>query len=306
MTRLTDLELFVRTADLGSLTAAAKAMNWSPAAASATVKRLETTWGAEIFVRSTRSLRLSAEGERMLPLVRKALSALSEAQALVSKNHTVLRGELQISMPSDLGRHVLLPWLETFQQRHPDLSLRLHLSDRNADFMRAPMDMAIRYGPPRDSAQVALPLVQGTTRILVASPDYIRRHGIPATPSELVQHEALSFMRGDDVPKTWRLRVDGDWIEIPVQGRRSANDSEVVTRWALAGLGIAYRAQIEMAEHIAQGRLVHINPHWEGEPALLHLVVPGRKQVTSAVRALRDHLVPLLARLAEQQSLPNE
>lgn len=305
MTRLTDLELFVRTADLGSLTAAAKAMNWSPAAASATVKRLETTWGAEIFVRSTRSLRLSAEGERMLPLVREALNALSEAQAVVSKSRTVLRGELQISMPSDLGRHVLLPWLETFQQRHPDLSLRLHLSDRNADFMRAPMDMAIRYGPPRDSAQVALPLVHGTTRILVASPDYIRRHGIPATPSELVQHEALSFMVGDEVPRSWRLRVDGDWIETPVQGRHSANDSEVVTRWALAGLGIAYRAQLEMAEHIAQGRLVHINPHWEGEPALLHLVVPGRKQVTSAVRALRDHLVPLLARLAEQQSLPN-
>lgn len=300
MTRLTDLELFVRTAELGSLTAAAKAMNWSPAAASATVKRLEASWGTEIFVRSTRSLRLSTEGERMLPLVREALNALGEAQALVSRGRTALRGELQISMPSDLGRNVLLPWLESFQQRHPDLSLRLHFSDRNTDFMRAPMDMAIRYGPPRGSTQVALPLVHGTSRMLVASPEYIRRHGIPAGPSDLWQHEALRFMRGDEVPKNWRIRVNGEWTEIPVQGRHSTNDSEVVTRWALAGLGIAYRAQLEMAAHVAQGRLVHINPHWEGEPALLHLVVPGRKQLTPAVRALRDHLAPLLAQLAER------
>ena len=298
MTRLTDLELFVRTADLGSLTAAAKAMGWSPAAASAALKRLEATWGAAVFVRSTRSLRLSSEGERMLPLVREALGALSEAQAVASKTHTALRGELQISMPSDLGRNVLLPWLDSFQERHPDLSLRLHFSDRNADFMRTPLDMAIRYGAPRDSAQVALPLVQGTQRLLVASPTYITQHGMPNSANELLQHQALSFMVGDEVPKTWRLQVEGNWMDVPVQGQRSANDSEIVTRWALQGRGIAYRSRLDMAAHISAGRLVHVNPHWIGEPALLHLVVPGRKQVTPAARALRDHLVPLLTKLA--------
>jgi DNA-binding transcriptional LysR family regulator len=297
MTRLTDLELFVRTADLGSLTAAAKAMDWSPAAASAAIKRLEAAWGVAVFVRSTRSLRLSTEGERMLPHVREALSALTEAQAVVAKTHATLRGELQLSMPSDLGRNVLLPWLETFQQRHPDLALRLHLSDRNADLMRVPLDMVIRYGTPRDSAQVALPLVLDNPRLLVASPQYIARHGTPTATNELAQHEALRFMVGDEVPKSWRLRVDGAWVDVPVQGRHSANDSEVVTRWALQGLGIAYRSQLDMAAHLAYGRLVHINPDWEGERAHLHLVVPGRNQVSAAARALRDHLVPLLAQL---------
>jgi DNA-binding transcriptional LysR family regulator len=296
MTRLADLELFVRTADLGSLTAAAKAMDWSPAAASAAIKRLEVAWGATVFVRSTRSLRLSTDGERMLPHVREALSALTEAQAAVSKSRSALRGELQLSMPSDLGRNVLLPWLETFQQRHPDLALRLHLSDRNADLMRVPLDMAIRYGTPRDSAQVALPLVQDNPRLIVASPQYVARHGTPATVGELAQHQALRFMVGDEVPKTWRLCVDGKWMDAPVQGRHSANDSEIVTRWALDGIGIAYRSQLDMAAHIAAGRLVHINPHWIGELSHLHLIVPGRKQVTEAVRALRDHLLPLLAK----------
>lgn len=296
MTRLADLELFVRTADLGSLTAAAKAMDCSPAAASAAIKRLEVAWGATVFVRSTRSLRLSTDGERMLPHVREALSALTEAQAAVSKSRSALRGELQLSMPSDLGRNVLLPWLETFQQRHPDLALRLHLSDRNADLMRVPLDMAIRYGTPRDSAQVALPLVQDNPRLIVASPQYVARHGTPATVGELAQHQALRFMVGDEVPKTWRLCVDGKWMDAPVQGRHSANDSEIVTRWALDGIGIAYRSQLDMAAHIAAGRLVHINPHWIGELSHLHLIVPGRKQVTEAVRALRDHLLPLLAK----------
>ena len=298
MTRITDLELFVRTADLGSLTAAAKAMDWSPAAASAAMKRLEAAWGAAVFVRSTRSLRLSTEGERMLPHVREALGALSEAQAVVSRTRSTLRGELQISMPSDLGRHVLLPWLQTFQEQHPEVSLRLHLSDRNADLMRVPLDMAIRYGTPKDSAHVALPLVLDNPRLLVASPQYLARHGAPASVHDLARHEALRFMVGDEVPKTWRLQVDGQWTDAPVQGRHNANDSEIVTRWALQGLGLAYRSQLDMAAHLAAGRLVHVNPHWTGELAHLHLVVPGRKQVTAAVRALRDHLVPLLTRIA--------
>ncbi len=298
MTRLTDLELFVRTADLGSLTAAAKAMDWSPAAASAAMKRLESAWGVAVFVRSTRSLRLSTEGERMLPHVREALNALTEAQAVVSKTPSALRGELQLSMPSDLGRHVLLPWLQTFQEQHPDLSMRLHLSDRNADLMRVPLDMAIRYGTPKDSAHVALPLVLNNPRLLVASPRYIARHGTPASVEDLARHEALRFMLGDEVPKTWRLCVAGQWVDALVQGRHSANDSEIVTRWALEGLGLAYRSQLDMAAHLKAGRLVRVCPDWEGELAHLHLVVPGRKQVTAAVRALRDHLAPLLTQLA--------
>jgi DNA-binding transcriptional LysR family regulator len=290
MTRIADLELLVRTADLGSLTAAAKALDWSPAAASAAVKRMELAWGAPVFIRSTRSLRLSPEGERLLPHVRQAIDAMDEARAAVAPQRTALRGELQVAMPSDLGRHVLLPWLEAFQQRHPQLALRLHLSDRATDLMRAPVDVAIRYGRPAASSYVALPLVPGNTRVLVASPSYVVTHGTPSNPDELRQHTALRFMLGDDVPKIWRLMIEGRWVDVPVQGKHSANDGEVVRRWALAGLGIAYKAWLDVAADIAAGRLVHLNAHWKGEPAPLHLVVPGRRQLTPAARALRDWL----------------
>jgi DNA-binding transcriptional LysR family regulator len=291
MTRLADLELLLRTADLGSLTAAAKALDWSPAAASAAVKRLEEQWGVAVFVRTTRSLRLSAEGERLLPHVRQAMQAIGEARAAVASRRTALQGELQVAMPSDLGRNVLLPWLESFQQRHPKLALRVHLSDRNTDLMRAPVDVAIRYGAPADSTQVALPLAPNSARVLVAAPAYVARHGVPATAEGLGQHEALRFMVRDEVPKTWRLRIDGRWQDVRVSGARSANDGEVVKRWALAGLGIAYKSRLDVVAELNAGLLLHLRPDWDGEPSPLLLVVPGRRQLTPASRALREWLV---------------
>jgi DNA-binding transcriptional LysR family regulator len=290
MTRLADLELLLRTADLGSLTAAAKALDWSPAAASAAVKRLEAQWGVAVFVRTTRSLRLSAEGERLLPHVRQAMQSIGDARAAVASKRAALQGGLQVAMPSDLGRNILLPWLESFQQRHPALTLRLHLSDRNADLMRVPVDVAIRYGEPAGSSQVALPLAPDNTRVLVASPAYVARHGMPASAQALGQHEALRFMVRDEVPKTWRLRIEGRWQDVAVSGARSANDGEVVKRWALAGLGVAYKSRLDVAAELKTGLLLHLRPEWEGEPSPLLFVVPGRRQLTPAARALREWL----------------
>lgn len=295
---MTDLELLVRTAELGSLTGAAKALDWSPAAASAAIKRMEAEWGAPVFVRSTRSLRLSTEGERMLPHIRQALQSLRDAQDAASSRRQAVVGEVQVAMPSDLGRSVLLPWLEQFQEAHPRLALRLHLSDRNSDLMRTPLDLALRYGQPPDSTHVALPLAPGNRRVLVAAPGYVRRHGVPQTPADLEQHETLRFMLRDEVPRHWRLQIDGQWVEAPVQGRRSANDGEVVKRWALAGLGIAYKSWLDVAAEVADGRLQRLNPHWVGEPSPLYLVVPGRAQITPAARALREWLKPRLAEVA--------
>ncbi|MDT7838177.1 LysR family transcriptional regulator [Aquabacterium sp. OR-4] len=297
MTRLADLELLLRTADLGSLTAAARALDWSPAAASAAVKRLEAQWGVAVFVRTTRSLRLSAEGERLLPHLRQALQCIGEAQAEVAAQRSTLRGGLQVAMPSDLGRNVLLPWLEAFQQRHPELALRVHLSDRNTDLMRAPIDAAIRYGTPADASLVALPLAPDSARVLVASPAYVAAHGAPETLAQLCQHEALRFMLNGEVPRCWRFCIDGQWHEAPVSGRHSANDGEVVKRWALAGLGIAYKSRLDVAAELDSGRLLHLRPDWGGEPSPLYMVVPGRRQLTPAARALRECLLQQLAPL---------
>ena len=146
MTRLIDLELFVSTVESGSLSSAARRFGMSPATASASLKRLEETLGGRLFVRSTRSQRLTVEGEVFLDHCQQALQALNDGRAAVSTGLSVVKGVLQLSLPSDLGRNVLLPLIDDFQSRHPLLQIRLHCSDRVADVYRQPVDIALRYG----------------------------------------------------------------------------------------------------------------------------------------------------------------
>src|SRR6478752_8315831 len=143
MKALLELEFFVRAADSGSFSAAARSLDLSPAAASAAIKRLETELQVRLFVRSTRSLRLTPDGERFLLHCRVALQALADGEQALRGDGSALRGSLQLSLPSDLGRHAVLPWLDAFLARHPALRLRVQLSDRVADVYREPVDLAL-------------------------------------------------------------------------------------------------------------------------------------------------------------------
>ena len=144
MLRFDDLQLFVRAADLGSLSGAARVMDMSAAVASAALKRIEQQLGARLLTRSTRSLRLTAEGEGFLEYARAALSNLDEGRRLLASGQDQVSGVLQLSAPSDFGRNLLLPWLDEFQREHPKLTVRLLLGDRIADLFRQPVDIALR------------------------------------------------------------------------------------------------------------------------------------------------------------------
>ena len=297
MKTLQDLELFVRTAELGSLSAAARRLELTPAAASAALKRLEAALQAPLFVRSTRSLRLTAEGEVFVQHCRQALELLAEGRAAVTSGRAVVRGVLQLSLPSDLGRNVLLSWLDAFQQHHPAVALRLQLSDRLADVYRQPVDLTIRYGTLPDSSLVALPLVPGNRRVLCASPDYLARAGVPASPAELVGHNCLCFMLGEAVHDRWRFFRDGQEQSVAVRGDRVSDDGDVVRRWALAGHGLAYKSRLDVHADLQAGRLVAVCADWQGELAPLNLLCADRRQLSPAVQQLRDFLTPRLTAL---------
>jgi DNA-binding transcriptional LysR family regulator len=176
MLRFDDLQLFVRAADLGSLSAAARVMDMSAAVASAALKRIEQQLGARLLARSTRSLRLTAEGEGFLEYARAALGNLDEGRRFLSSAQDQVSGILQLSAPSDFGRNLLLPWLDEFQREHPQLTVRLLLGDRIADLFRQPVDVALRYGEPEDSSLVALPIAAHNRRVLCASPAYLAQY----------------------------------------------------------------------------------------------------------------------------------
>ncbi|MFT3850291.1 MAG: LysR family transcriptional regulator [Propionivibrio sp.] len=290
MKALLDLDIFVRTVESGSLSATARALELTPAAASAALKRLEAELQAALFVRSTRSLRLTHEGERFLAYCRVALEALREGQeALASGRHQV-RGTLQIAAPSDLGRNALLGWLEEFRVLYPAVRFRLQLSDRNADLFRQPVNIAIRYGEPGDSNLIAQPLAPDNRRVLCASPEYLARHGTPATPQALKEHACLCFMTGEAAHDRWRFQRGAERLSVKVTASQVANDGDVVRRWAVAGLGVANKSRLDIAGELATGRLVALCADWEGEPAPLHLVCADRRLLTPAVALLRDFI----------------
>lgn len=300
MLRTDDLQVFVLTAELGSLSAAARRLELSPAVASAALKRLESGLGCRLLVRSTRSLRLTGEGEQYLPHARSALQSLLEGQQLLAGGKATISGLLQLSAPSDFGRNVLLPWLDEFQSQHPLLNVRLLLADRNADLFRQPVDIALRYGQPEDSSLVALPVAAANRRVLCAAPTYLAAHGTPQSLTELAEHNCLRYMLAGRVHERWCFHDGRRELEQPVRGDRISDDADVVRRWALAGRGLVYKSWLDVAQDVQAGRLVVVLPEMRGEAAPLNLICAHRAHLGETLRLLREHLTERCRVLLDQ------
>ena len=299
MLRFDDLQLFVHAADLGSLSAAARVMDMSPAVASAALKRIEAQLGARLLARSTRSLRLTAEGEGFLEYARTALASLDEGRRLLARGQDQVSGVLQLSAPSDFGRNLLLPWLDEFQREHSQLAVRLLLGDRIADLFRQPVDIALRYGEPEDSSLVALPVAPDNRRVLCASPDYLARKGEPRQLEQLLQHNCLLYMLGTRVHDHWQFNDGKRELGLTVSGNRFSDDADVVRLWAVAGQGIAYKSWLDVAGDVQSGRLKVLLPGLMCERAPLNLLCGHRAQLSKPVRLLRDMLSERCAMLSK-------
>jgi DNA-binding transcriptional LysR family regulator len=294
---LADLRMLLFTARTGTLSAAARQLGVTPAAASATLKRLEAQLGARLFERSTRAMRLTPQGQTLLDYAQRALDLLAEGESLVSADRGALVGTLRVAAPSDLARGTLLPWLDEFLALHPGLQLSLSVGDRLLDVMRDEVDVALRYGELADSRLVARRLAL-TRRVLCASPAYLARHGAPGVPQDLVQHNCLIFQLGGRPSRRWRFERDGQWSEVRVGGNRSADDAALARQWALAGVGITLKSALDVHHDLASGALVRLLPDWQGEPYALHALLPSGRFVPARVRALVDFLAGRFAAFA--------
>lgn len=255
MFRLEDLTLFVRAAALGSFSDAAREAGQQPAQVSAAIKRLETILNIRLFARSTRSLRLTPEGETWLPYATQMLDTLEAGLQKIQTPDDEVRGMLQIAVPSDLGRNLLLTLFRDFRQRHPALRLRLLFSDQLTDVFKDPVDVAFRYGNNDDASFISLPVAPENRRVLVASPEWIARHGEPQTLEELSQHNALIYiLRGRPFDR-WSLSLDGVVQQQKVSGTVMSDDAEVIRRLAISGEGIAYKSMLDVSDDLRAGRL---------------------------------------------------
>ena len=291
---IADLQVLVQTARGGTLTAAARALGITPAAASATLKRLEAQLGTRLFERSTRAMRLTPQGQILLDYAARAFELLDEGQSQVHADRATLMGTVRVAAPSDLTRNTLLPLFDEFMRAHPGLQLQLSVADRVLDVTRDEVDVAIRYGALADSRLVARTLAVAHP-VCSASPDYLRRHGTPRTPQDLAQHNCITFDRGGRRHRAWRFCRDGQWTEVRVDGDRSVDDASLAREWAIAGCGVILKSEIDQRRDLASGALVPLLTEWRTEPYPLHALLPSGRFVPNRVRALVDFLVERFA-----------
>ena len=291
MIRLEDLHIFISAADNGSLSAAARLLDLTPAVASAGLKRLEAALGTRLLARSTRSLRLTPDGERYLHHARSVLAQVELGRNAVAHGRDTIGGTIALSVPSDLGRNALFAWLNEFQAQYPEVSIQIRIGDQVTDMFRSPIAIAIRYGVPEDSTLVALPLAPDNRRVLCASPAYFARYGRPEKPADLLEHDCLRFALSDTLHDRWTFYRNGKPQSVNVRGSRSSDDGELVRRCAVAGLGIAYKSRLDVLHDLRAGHLEPALPEFGGEDAPLHLVSAHRTMLSPTVNALREFLV---------------
>lgn len=288
MLRLEDLTLFVRAAALSSFSEAAREAGLPPAQVSSAIKRLEKALNIRLFARSTRSLRLTPEGETWLPYAMQMLDAMQAGLQQIQTPEDEIRGTLQIAVPSDLGRNLLLDIFQQFRQRHPALKLRILFSDQVTDVFKDPVDVAFRYGINDDASYVALPVAPDNRRVLVASPAWIAQHGEPTTPADLAHCDALTYVLRGRLFDRWTLTAGGETHEVQVNGTIISDDAEVIRRLAIAGEGIANKSWLDVSEDVLAGRLQLLLPGYEGDRVPLNMICPHRKQLSPAVRLLYE------------------
>ncbi len=289
MTNLGDLEVFTRVVATGSMSAAGRALGFSPAVISKRIKRLEDRLGTRLFQRTTRQISLTEAGQGFYDRVLGIMAGIEDAEAFASGRSGQALGTLRITAPTSFGRMHVAPHLARFIEDHPDLVLNIVLSDEFSDIVAEGFDLAIRIGELSDSTLVARKLAP-VRRILCASPAYIARFGLPETTDDFSRHICLRQHNHD----TWKLESRDGTLSYKPQGRLITNSSEVVREAVLSGAGIALRSTWDVGGDLKSGKLVQVLPDWEGSRNLfVSALYPSRQFLPAKVRLFIDYLTSL-------------
>lgn len=286
---ISDLNLFIRIVETSSITESAKQLGITPPAVSSALRRLEKQLDVQLFIRTTRRLRITPQGEQFLFYCRQALESLEQGQIAAHQLQGKISGKLRLSVSSDLGRNIILPWIDELAGLHPTLSIDLHIGDCLSDFILDHVDVALRYGKPKDSTMVSFHIAT-MDRITCASPDYLSEYGEPSHPEDLRDHNCLLHKKNGHLFSNWAYMDKSGNYRIKVSSNKVSNDTDIVKRWAMSGKGIAYRSQIDVVSDIRSGKLIQVLSGYQSPSVELHLICPSRKQVSPAVIALRDLL----------------
>ena len=296
--KMRDMTLLVRVAETGSMTLAAQQLHLTPAAVSAAVQRIEDTLGIRVFERTTRSLHPTDEGlvviEGCVDVIDRWQRALDDARG----QRAELEGTIHLAAPTDTTYSVLQEIIVQMCEQHPKLRIVLNTSDTVQHLHREAIDMAIRYGTLTDSTLSTRRLSNGP-RLLVASPDYLSRWGTPTHPTELTEHRCLTLQLSNTPTVSWRFHRGEEIIPVTIESPLCC-DGYLARRWAVAGMGLAFKNIFDVIDDLEEGSLVRVLPEWDGGRVSISALFPSRRFLPARVRALAEVITARFTARAER------
>jgi len=296
--RISEIEVFVKVVETGSFTAAADALRLSPSAISKIIARIEARLGLPLAIRSTRKLRLTVEGEDYFARGKQILQDISSLERGVRESAGQIGGTLRVSCNVPFGIHRIAPLVAGFLETYPDIVLEFSLSDTTADLIREGVDVAIRTGVLTDST-IRFRRLATSPRHVVASPDYLERHGVPVEPRDLLEHNCLTLGFSRSYGK-WPFRVDQDGVvtqlDLAVKGNLSLDNGESLRQFALDGIGLARLSEFHIGHDLKTGRLISVldtfNP---GDREPVSIIYAEQSPLAPRIRVFVDYLVQHIA-----------
>lgn len=290
--QLGSIELFCLAAEAGSFSAAALEAGVTPAAVSRSISRLEERLAVRLFVRTTRSIRLTEAGRAYFEQCRQALAQLIEAEREAMGKQSQAAGTLRLSLPTTYGHHRILPLLPLFRARHPDVKVDIHLSNRNIDFVSEGYDMAIRVRALPDSGLIARHL-EDAALVVVATKSYLAAKGTPVTLEDLALHDCIQFelpSSGRRIP--WLFQDQGKELEVLAQGGYCLSE-DVLGGVTLAknGAGLFQTYRFVVEKELQSGELVQVLTPYQGRSRPFTLLYPHNRHIPLRLRAFIDFLM---------------
>ena len=291
-----ELRIFSTVADLASFSRAAEQLGLAKGHVSTSVQRLEAHLGTRLLQRTTRSVRLTQDGERFLERCKELLAEAEQLQAMFQPASSGLTGRLRIDLPNTFARDVIIPRLPEFLAVHPLLELGISTTDRRVDLVHEGFDCVLRVGTLGVSDLVARPL--GSMQMSnAASPAYLSEHGAPQTLADLARHRVVHYtpkLTSNDAGWEYLDRADDVYKTLPMPSVVSVNGTDAYQAAALAGLGLIQAPTLGLQRPLAQGSLVLVMPGFTARPMPVSLMYANRRQLAPRVQAVMSWLTDIL------------
>lgn len=288
MDKLSNIRAFILVADTQSFAETARRLGIAHSVVSKRVRDLEDHLGAQLLQRTTRSVTLTETGFAYLERVRKLIEEIDETEELIRNKNQNPVGEIRLSAPVSFGIGYLGPAMSGYLEKFPGVSIRASLSDRHVDLTEEGFDLAIRIGDLKDAGLISKKL-SIARRVVVATPQYFKKHGKPQTPADLTKHNCLSYSNLAE-GKAWPFLVNGKKTWQPVSGRFQSDNGDMLLEAALSGCGVTILPTFIAGKHVEDGRLETVLESFEESDFSIYAVYQHRRYLSAKVRTFIDYL----------------